>query len=195
MEVKKNLYHSEAATLGPIRVTVKTDVMPSKFKGKSPYVVLLIDGHERNYSCENEECQKALIGLKGRTIMMEATGGREDARIIVAGATAPQGGEPASQPAQPAPEHQNPPLTAPAHQNAPQAKPSVHQPVFGATAGMATVQAVGILKELGVDWTQPAAYKELHFIASNVARVSMMIERGELAETAKERQAAGGNAF
>jgi hypothetical protein len=135
--VKKNLYHSELSTLGSLRVKVKTDVMASKFKGKPPYVVLEIDGIDRNYSVENDKCQRALANLKGRTVMLEATGSREEAEITILGAGAAPAADqskdeppydteaehvdnpPPQRPAQRAPAAQPPPQAAPAAPAAP----------------------------------------------------------------------------
>lgn len=88
---KKGLYHSELSKMGAVRVTVKTDVLESTFKGKPPYCVLIIDGHERNYACENEACEEALNGLAGRSVMLEASGREDTAEIKILGAGQPQG--------------------------------------------------------------------------------------------------------
>jgi hypothetical protein len=124
---KKNLYHSELVQKGPVRVTVKTDVMKSKFAGKPPYIVLAFDGEgERNYSIESDDCQTALANMKGRSIMIEATGSGRDgsAAIKVLGAGAPQGGENQPQPPGAAPEPQKQAHTAPEQPKAPQAAPA-----------------------------------------------------------------------
>jgi hypothetical protein len=84
----KNLYHSELVKMGPINVTVKTDVMPSKFKGKNAYVVLSIDGEERQYTTENDECADFFDGQKGATLTIEASGSREEAKIEYLGTPA-----------------------------------------------------------------------------------------------------------
>lgn len=84
---KKTLFHSELVQLGAVKVLVKTDVMKSKFAGKLPYVVLECDGMERNLSLENKACEEAMAGLKGKIVVLEAAGSRDDATITIAGAT------------------------------------------------------------------------------------------------------------
>lgn len=79
---KKTLYHSELVQLGPVEVEVKSDVLESKY-GKSDYVVFEIDGYERQYNVENSACGNALDRLKGQVVIIEATGSRDDAEIIV----------------------------------------------------------------------------------------------------------------
>ncbi len=79
----KTLYHSELSKLGLITARVLSEVNPSKFQGKPPYVILEIGDEERIYSTENQQCSKALSGLKGRMIELEAKGSREQATIRV----------------------------------------------------------------------------------------------------------------
>ena len=188
----KNIYQSELMTLGPVRVKVKTDVMASKFKGKPNYVVLEMDGAERNYTCENEACEAALRGLKGRTIMIEATGSREEAAIKVLGAgQAPEGAKTGRDVPQNEPEPPNRVNTPQPPQKAATGQPK-HEPVYGPTAGMAVNNAIAIMKNWDAvpDPNTPEFYRSLHFIASNIARVGIMIENGNLAPTAKEVAAA-----
>ena len=96
-EGKKTLYHSEAAQLGAFHCVVKTEPLKSKYGAdKPPYVVLVTDGGaERNYNCENAACEAALRPLKGRSVMLQFTGSRDDAAIKVLGA----GSAPAAAPA------------------------------------------------------------------------------------------------
>ena len=72
---KKTLYHSELAAMGPVRVTVKTDRMKSRYSKpgneKPDYVVLLIAGKEKNYNTENEGCAAFFEGQKGKTFTLE----------------------------------------------------------------------------------------------------------------------------
>lgn len=84
----KTLYHSELVKLSPVQVTVKTDVLDSKFKDKPPYVGLKIDGEERNYSTENDECAAFFDGQKGRTFTIVAEGREDDATITYVGESA-----------------------------------------------------------------------------------------------------------
>lgn len=83
MEQKKTLWHSELVGLGEIDVVIQSEVTPSKFAGKSPWVAMIVNGRERYYSCENEDCADALRGLKGQKVHLAATGGRDDAAIHI----------------------------------------------------------------------------------------------------------------
>ena len=51
-------------------------------------------------------------------------------------------------------------------------------------------KAVDILIAIGVDPTSSKFYEECHFIASNLCRVSDLLESGHLAVNAKQRSAA-----
>lgn len=84
---KKTLYHSELVRLGPVEVEIKTDVLPSQYRGQNDYVIMILDGYDRNYSCENDDCADALKGLQGQIVIIEATGSKEDAQVIVSEAT------------------------------------------------------------------------------------------------------------
>lgn len=99
------MFHSEAAQMSPLHCLVKTEPQKSKYEGKPPYVILVMDdGAERNYTVENEACGNALRPLKGKKVMLQFTGSREDAAIAVLGAgAAPQS------PAPEAPQQQAPP--------------------------------------------------------------------------------------
>lgn len=177
MAEKKSLFHSELSKLGPIQVTVKTDVLQSKFQGKPNYVVLECDGVERNYSCENAACEAALRGLRGRTVTVEATGSRDDAAIIV------HGNQPAAQPA-PAAQTQQAPARPAATAPAPAAKgPRIP---MGATVGMAVNNACNSLTAQG----EPLEPHAIFNIASDILRVCYNLEDGKLAPTFAERQAA-----
>lgn len=89
----KTLYHGELRKLSPVRVTVKSDVLESKYAGKPPYVVLAINGDERNYTTENQGCAAFFDGRKGETFTLIAEGQREEATITYVGESAavPQG--------------------------------------------------------------------------------------------------------
>lgn len=73
-------------------------------------------------------------------------------------------------------------------------KPSVNgqqQPVNGQTVGMALKEAAAMLAVIGYDaddLRNPAWWKRLHEIASDVIRVSRMLERGALAAPVKYRE-------
>ena len=111
----KTLYHSELVKMGPVKVTVKSDVLPSKFQGKPPYLELLIGNNLRQYSTENNECADFFQGQKGRSFTIVAEGSREQAIITYVGEAAPDP-EPEQQPArQPAKAKSNrPPAQPPA---------------------------------------------------------------------------------
>src|SRR5436305_13947654 len=82
-EERKGMYHSELVKLGEIDAEVLSNVTPSKYQGKPPWVALRIQGRERYYSCENEACAEALRNLRGQTIHLQATGDRQNAEIHV----------------------------------------------------------------------------------------------------------------
>jgi hypothetical protein len=118
----KTLYHSSLVKMGPVEVTVKSDgAIPSKFKGKNPFVVLEIDGEEHTYNTENEDCASFFNGTKGRTFTIVAEGREGDAIITYVGESA-EAPEPAKAPAKQAPKSAPArPVTPPAR---PVAKPS-----------------------------------------------------------------------
>lgn len=85
----KTLYHSALRQLGPVRVTVKSDVLQSKFSKpnapKPDYVILEISGEEWNYSLENPTCGDVFEGQKGNTFTVVADGGgrgKEDSATV-----------------------------------------------------------------------------------------------------------------
>ena len=95
----KTLYHSGLVKMGPVQVTVKSEVLPSKFKDKPPYVVLAIGNEDFNYSTENDECAGFFEGQKGATFTLVAEGSRENAILTYVGQAAPE--PPPEQPAKP----------------------------------------------------------------------------------------------
>lgn len=80
---KKSLFHSELARMGIITARVNSDPQPSKFPDKPKWVVIEIEGEERYYNCENEECELALTGHKNEWVELEARGSREEATIRI----------------------------------------------------------------------------------------------------------------
>lgn len=137
MATNKTLYHTELRNMGPVTATVTSDVLDSKFqkKGEPPkrYVVMNVGGVERNYHVENEHCAFALDGLKGRTVLIEATGMRDDARIVVDGQNAPDDEVPgAESPAAAPAARQSAPAT---RQTAP--APAAHAPAPAASTAAA----------------------------------------------------------
>lgn len=118
MAAKKTLFHSELVKLGPVAVTVESDVMKSKFSKpgavKPDYVVLIIDGEERTYNTENAECAAFFDGQKGRTFTLVAEGSRENATLTYVGEAMPA----------PAPEAAKPPVKAPSRPGKPATPPA-----------------------------------------------------------------------
>lgn len=82
---KKTLYHSELVGMEAVQVEILSDVLDSKFKKGSQFVEMRIDGHTRSYNVENQDCADKLEGMKGRKVMLEATGSREEADIKILG--------------------------------------------------------------------------------------------------------------
>lgn len=196
---KVTLYHSELVQMGPIRVKIKSDVTASKFDGKPNYVIMEIDGQKRNYNCENPDCEDALDKMSGRTVMLEATGSREEASIKILGAGA-----------EPEPPHDkdtrqtHPPMQVrrpagrsdlpPPHHD--HGEPQEPQPrkeqtqnrrrtPMGQTVGMALNNACANLTAR----QQPLDPKEVAAIASDILRLSYWLEEGNLLPTYAHREA------
>lgn len=173
----KNCYHSNLAKLSPVTVTVTSDVMPSKFKKEgSPnkWVVLKINGEEFSHSLENEACATALTGLKGQTVMLRASGSREEASIAIGEAEMNE---------QPAPAHAPASVTATA-----QPARASHAPVYGATVGNCLKLAVDTVSAIGTDPFSPEYYRQVHQISSDLIRVALLLEAGTLAPTSKSQR-------
>jgi hypothetical protein len=103
----KQMYHSEAVKNSPIHCVVKSDPIKSKYPHKETgepqfYVELVIDSQIRTYTCENDACKKAVTGLKGRQVILEFLGSRDDASIRNCGQGA-AADDPEPQPAAPPP--------------------------------------------------------------------------------------------
>lgn len=82
--MSKTLYHSELAGMGDVDVLVKDPApKPSKYQGKPDIIFLVIQGNERIYNVENQNCGAALTGLQGQTVTLRAEGSRDDATITV----------------------------------------------------------------------------------------------------------------
>jgi hypothetical protein len=105
----KTLYHSALAQMGDVQVVIKSEVTPSKYKGKPPFVSMLVENEEKNYNVENDACGDALKGRIGQTLTIRALGSREEATIEILGnAPAPARNSPAQQPRQSAPQNTRP---------------------------------------------------------------------------------------
>ena len=132
----RTLYHSSLVKLGPVMVTVKSDVSKSKFQGKPDFCYLVINGEEFGYSFDSPACQQFFTGQKGRSFMIQAEGRDADAKIIYLGEpgsqklAAPATPPPATQPPPPAnqPPAQQAPPAAPPRQAAPPAAGSPPPP-------------------------------------------------------------------
>jgi hypothetical protein len=97
--------------------------------------------------------------------------------------TAPAGGKPS-----PAPSGAPTGATAPARAN------GKHTPVHGATVGMCLKEAVSIVNSLGASPLTTIYYKEVHNIASQLIRVALSLEAGNLAPNLKEQADTDGGA-
>lgn len=192
MADKKTLFHSELATLGPVRVMVKEERKASKYSKpdapKPDYVTLVIGGKERFYTCENEACAEFFADQRGRTFTLVAEGSREEATLTYVGeasqeqAPATAARPPVSRPPAAKPQGQRPPVAAPAQQRPPAAKPGVHVPM-GQTVGMAVNNACHSLTAQGMQLEPQKVFE----IASDILRVSYNLEKGKLAPMFAER--------
>lgn len=81
--MKKTLYHSELAGRGQIPLFVVSGPHPSKFAGKPPYFVVNDGGMERQYTTENQNCSNALAGVVGQQVLIQASGTRDAATIVI----------------------------------------------------------------------------------------------------------------
>lgn len=83
---KKTVYHSALVKEGRIEITITCDKpQKSKYNNQPDYISFKLDGNEHFYPIENDRCGDALSGLKGETVEIEASGGRDDADIEVIG--------------------------------------------------------------------------------------------------------------
>lgn len=192
----KTLYHSELVKLGPVEVTVKSDILKSKYPGKPDYVSLTIGGEDRNYSFDTPECMTPFEGQKGQTFTIIAEGSGKDGTAVVTyvgeGGGTPQR-KPAAKPLTRPPARSQVPAR-PAQQSAP-SRPQgagnqpAHQPSYGphgARVGAAVNKAVDILIAQGQEWNPTVAWE----IASDIMRISDRLEQNKLARPFSERHAA-----
>lgn len=205
----KTLYHSAFRALGPVRVTVKSDVLQSKFSKpnapKPDYVVLEIAGEEWNYSLENPNCGEAFEGQKGSTFTVVADGGgkgKEDSATVTCVGEA--GVEEA--PERPAPAAPGPRKSAmsPHNTSVPPGHPAhvavaAHAPTPlqqtkaqfvghpGARVGACMNKAADYLIAEGLSSSDPAFSQTLYNLVSDMVRVCAAIEDGHLAPKQSER--------
>lgn len=207
----KTLYHSALKQLGPVRVTVKSDVLQSKFSKpnapKPDYVILEIAGEEWNYSLENPTCGDVFEGQKGNTFTIVAEGGgrghEDSASVTYVGEAAAEGddgdtGPAIPPPARPAPARRGPtphntsvPAAHPARQNAPAAPvrpaaPPANAGHHGARVGACLNKAVDYMIAEGIPWNANECYNR----CSDMVRIAEAIENGHMAPKFSERQAA-----
>lgn len=137
MATKKTLYHSELAKFGAVDIEVLSDLIESKYKKGTFIVGIRIDGEERTYQVESDQCAEALAERKGHLLRIEATGSREEAEITIIGeGEAPPAARPTARPqAKPTarPQAQSRPAAAPARQAAPAAQ---NKQKLGSTAAL-----------------------------------------------------------
>jgi hypothetical protein len=190
----KNLYHSALVKLGPVEVTVKSDILHSKFPGKPDYVVLEIDGEDFNYSFDTPECAAPFEGQKGASFTVVAEGSGKDGTATVTyvgeGGGTPQRKPAARPPARPAARNQPP--ARPPVQNAANRPPSPgnqpprppQPPVSnGARVGAAINKAVDYTIAVGSEWNPTLVWE----IASDIMRISERLEQNKLARPHSER--------
>lgn len=181
----KSIYHSAlvaATSDGPIAVLVTGEPQASKFKDKPAFVGLKIEGKEHLLNLENESIEEQFRGLKGTMIEITAIG-RDDTAEVTIHPIAKQGGAPSRQAPRQEPRCQQ-------SQDSNAASPLAH--VHGATVGMAINQAVGIIKGFDNDYdyyVSASFSKDLHMIASDIVRVSTLMESGKIAAPVKDRVA------
>jgi|GEM_PF-2950233 len=60
-------------------------------------------------------------------------------------------------------------------------------PINGQTVGMAVKEALTIVREDGPDWSSPVTWKAVHEVASDIIRLSRLLEMGKLAAPVRER--------
>lgn len=192
----KTLYHSVLKKQSPCRVTVKSDVLQSKFSKpgapKPDYVVLEIGGEDFNYSAENPACAAFFEGQKGRTFTIVADGGgkgQEDtATITYVGEAADEDQPPA--PKQSAPRKGMPPATKASlntvntpRSTAPHAAaPAGHH---GARVGACLNKAVDYMVAEGIPYNP----QELAYRVSDMVRICEAIENGHMLPKFSERNA------
>ena len=112
------MFHSELVKLGPVDITVKTEVRPSKYPDKPDWVGLDIQGTERYLSIENSQVAGFFEFAGLGPIRVHATGNRDDARIVGVPEDSPEPAPVAPRPV-PAPARPAPPAARPAPAPAP----------------------------------------------------------------------------
>lgn len=195
----KTLYHSVLKQQSPVRVTVKSDVLQSKFSKpnapKPDYVILEIDGQDFNYSSENPDCAAFFVGQKGRTFTIIADGGgkgQEDtATITYVGEAADEGQPPAkpvARPSSPPPARKGLPPQTKSNLNtvnAPRAAVAAPSGHHGARVGACLNKAVDYMVAEGIPYNP----QELAYRVSDMVRICEAIENGHMLPKFSERSA------
>lgn len=165
---KKTLYHSQAVQMGQIHCLVKTGIQKSKYEGKPNYIVLVIDGFDRNLNIDSDAIASALAPLQGRKVMLQFLGGKGSETVKVLGAGQPQGQPPADPENdgrnEPPPDFQN--QQRPDRTPAPQqpALPTAQQEVEDLKRGRHTMMQLANLLSIALDGAQyvAAAHAKKH---------------------------------
>lgn len=171
---KKTLYHGELSNMGEVEVFVAGDPMESKHKRGTFYVQLKIGGVDRTYSPELKHCVDRFRGYKNQTVRLLATGsdyqGATDADVQILGTA-----QNARQQSPPPQQQRQQPTSGVAQ--APRQSSNEKVPIHGQTVGMAVGRACDYLMSQGKDLDS----KAIHQIASDIIRVSLYLEAGNLA--------------
>jgi hypothetical protein len=113
---KSGCYHSQLVTESPITIKITSDSLESKFpKGYGRYINFECYGKKHTYIIENEQCDRALDGLKNQTVTITASGRGDDAMIEVE----PQGDQPQAQRTAAAAQRQSAPQSQQQHPSDP----------------------------------------------------------------------------
>lgn len=85
----KTTYHSalvKDSRDDPVEITLCcAEPLRSKFKDQPDYFSIKYDGEDRFYPVENDAIADTLSGYKGKTLLVTATGSRDDAEIVIEG--------------------------------------------------------------------------------------------------------------
>jgi hypothetical protein len=170
--------------------TVGQIVAKQTSTGKEFYITTLSDPHNPSVSIEATFFTGGIASKSGKVCHFSGQGMKleeykgkpkiavgDKAKINVVGAAPSAGAAPA----------QRSPAAPAAHAPAGQAG------ILGVTVGMAIVQAISILREshpgetLDSYYTTTAFSRDLHIVASDIIRIGQLLERGQLAHSAKDR--------
>lgn len=74
-----------------------------------------------------------------------------------------------------------------ASSNSEAGKFSKHEPVHGATVGNCIKLGVEVIQNIGTDPMSSAFYEQVHFVASNLIKTSLLLENGRLAKNPEDK--------